>query len=185
LRLGLSRGNFGNFRSNTGQLISENCGSREGSFGGGSYVRFRRYFTAGVLAWPGGSRCGRRCRRSPRVRPNAGCRRVAFAYPEDDTRKWQQQLAEQQALAKQEKHAADVPPTMITVEKVNFDYTIRGGDESLRPVRVFEDGAKTYIHAAGASAPGSSRTACPRQGRQRRDDELPGEGSDLHRGSNV
>jgi type IV secretion system protein TrbG len=37
--------------------------------------------------------------------------RVAFAYPEDETRKWQQQLtAEQQALAKQEKHAAEVRP---------------------------------------------------------------------------
>jgi type IV secretion system protein VirB9 len=71
--------------------------------------------------------------------------RVAFAYPEDEARKFQQQLAEQQALAKQEKHAAEVPPAMITLEKVNFDYSIRGGDESLRPVRVFDDGAKTYI----------------------------------------
>jgi type IV secretion system protein TrbG len=71
--------------------------------------------------------------------------RVAFAYPEDDTRKWQQQQAEQQALAKQEKHAAEVPPAVLTVEKVNFDYTIRGGDEHIRPVRVFDDGAKTYI----------------------------------------
>jgi type IV secretion system protein VirB9 len=71
--------------------------------------------------------------------------RVAFAYPEDDTRKWQRQLAEQQALSKQEKHAAEVPPALLTVEKVNFDYTIRGGDEHIRPVRVFDDGAKTYI----------------------------------------
>jgi type IV secretion system protein VirB9 len=72
--------------------------------------------------------------------------RVAFAYPDDDTsRKWQQQLAEQQALAKQEKHAAEVPPAVLTVEKMNFDYTIRGGDDHLRPVRVFDDGAKTYI----------------------------------------
>jgi P-type conjugative transfer protein TrbG len=71
--------------------------------------------------------------------------RVAFAYPDDDTRKWQQRLAEQQALAKQEKHAAEVPPAVIAVEKVNFDYTIRGGDEHIRPVRVFDDGAKTYI----------------------------------------
>src|SRR6202451_1042968 len=71
--------------------------------------------------------------------------RVAFAYPDDDTRKWQRQLAEQQVLAKQEKPAAEVPPAMIAVEKVNFDYTIRGGDEHIRPVRVFDDGAKTYI----------------------------------------
>jgi len=72
--------------------------------------------------------------------------RVAFAYPDDDTsRKWQLQLAEQQALAKLEKHASEVPPAVLTVEKMSFDYTIRGGDEHLRPVRVFDDGAKTYI----------------------------------------
>lgn len=71
--------------------------------------------------------------------------RVAFAYPEDETRKWQQQLAAQQALTKQEKHAAELPPAVVAVEKVNFDYAIRGGDEHIRPVRVFDDGAKTYI----------------------------------------
>ena len=54
-------------------------------------------------------------------------------------------MAAQQADAKQERHAAEVPPAMITVEKMNFNYTIRGGDEHIRPVRVFDDGAKTYI----------------------------------------
>jgi type IV secretion system protein VirB9 len=34
---------------------------------------------------------------------------------------------------------------MIAIEKVNFDYTIRGGDDHIRPLRVFDDGAKTYI----------------------------------------
>jgi P-type conjugative transfer protein TrbG len=71
--------------------------------------------------------------------------RVAFAYPEDDSRKWQQQLAAQQAVAKQEKHAAEVTPAMIAVEHMNFDYVIRGGDQHIRPARVFDDGAKTYI----------------------------------------
>jgi type IV secretion system protein VirB9 len=71
--------------------------------------------------------------------------RVAFAYPEDDTRKWQQKLAEEQAVAKQQKHAAEVPPAIVTVEQMNFDYIVRGGDEHIRPVRVFDDGMKTYI----------------------------------------
>jgi type IV secretion system protein VirB9 len=71
--------------------------------------------------------------------------RVAFAYPDDDTRKWQRQLEEQQAQVKQEKHVAEVPPAMITAEKMNFDYSIRGGDEHIRPLHVFDDGAKTYI----------------------------------------
>ena len=78
-------------------------------------------------------------------KPEEYVARVAFAYPEDDTRKWQEQLTEQQMLAKIEKHAAEVPPAIIAVAKVNFDYTIRGGNEHLRPLRVFDDGAKTYI----------------------------------------
>lgn len=34
---------------------------------------------------------------------------------------------------------------MIAIEKMNFDYKVTGGNEHLRPVRVFDDGAKTYI----------------------------------------
>jgi type IV secretion system protein VirB9 len=78
-------------------------------------------------------------------KPEEYVARVAFAYPEDDTRKWQEQLAEQQALAKQEKRAAELPQAIIAVEKLNFDYTIRGVHEHVRPLRVFDDGAKTYI----------------------------------------
>ena len=34
---------------------------------------------------------------------------------------------------------------MIAVEKMNFGYKIHGGNEHIRPLRVFDDGAKTYI----------------------------------------
>ena len=34
---------------------------------------------------------------------------------------------------------------MITAEKLNFGYKVTGGDEHLRPLRVYDDGAKTYI----------------------------------------
>ncbi len=72
--------------------------------------------------------------------------RIAFAYPDDDnSRKWQQQMAEQKAVAKQEKHAIDSTPAAIAVEKINFGYVIKGGNEHIRPIRVFDDGAKTYI----------------------------------------
>ena len=71
--------------------------------------------------------------------------RVSFAYPDDDNHKWQNQIAAQQTAAKQEKHASEVPAAMIAVEQMNFNYSIRGGDEHIRPVRVFDDGAKTYI----------------------------------------
>jgi type IV secretion system protein VirB9 len=34
---------------------------------------------------------------------------------------------------------------MIAVEKMNFDYRVAGGDAHIRPMLVFDDGAKTYI----------------------------------------
>ena len=35
---------------------------------------------------------------------------------------------------------------MFTAEKINFGYKVSGGrDEHLRPIRVYDDGAKTYI----------------------------------------
>jgi len=71
--------------------------------------------------------------------------RVAFAYPDDDNRKWKEQMAEQKAAEKRDKRPPDVMPAVIAVEKMNFAYTIKGGDEHIRPLRVFDDGAKTYI----------------------------------------
>ena len=72
--------------------------------------------------------------------------RVAFAYPEDDSaRKWQQQLAAQRAQEKHEHRSAETPAAIVVADKVNFDYRIHGGDDNIRPRRVFDDGAKTYI----------------------------------------
>lgn len=79
-------------------------------------------------------------------KPEEYVARVAFAYPDEDSRKWQTQIAEQNAASRQEKRdAAAVLPAVVAVEKMNFSYSIKGGDEHLRPVRVFDDGAKTYI----------------------------------------
>ena len=72
--------------------------------------------------------------------------RVAFLYPEDDSAKrWQKHMAEQQMVEKQTKKAAEVLPAMITAEKLNFGYRIEGGDQFLRPLRVYDDGSKTFI----------------------------------------
>ena len=79
-------------------------------------------------------------------KPEEYVARIAFAYPDDDRNgKWQQQMAEQRAMAKQEKHPAEVMPAVIAVEKINFSYVVKGGNEHIRPLRVFDDGAKTYI----------------------------------------
>ncbi len=72
--------------------------------------------------------------------------RVAFSYPdEDNSQKWQQHMLEQRALAQEGNRKAQVMPAMITADKLNFNYKITGANEQLRPVRVFDDGSKTYI----------------------------------------
>lgn len=71
--------------------------------------------------------------------------RVAFQYPQDDNaRKWQQQALDQQIAAKQAKREGE-SPAMLTVDRLNFGYRVNGSNEHLRPVRVYDDGAKTYI----------------------------------------
>jgi P-type conjugative transfer protein TrbG len=72
--------------------------------------------------------------------------RVAFSYPdEDNSQKWQQHMLEQRALAQDISRKAQLMPAMITADKLNFSYKITGANEQLRPVRVFDDGSKTYI----------------------------------------
>lgn len=68
---------------------------------------------------------------------------VAFSYPDDDARKWRQALAAQDRT-KDEFEAAQLSP-VDSLENLNFAYTITGGSEFLRPVRVLDDGKKTYI----------------------------------------
>lgn len=81
--------------------------------------------------------------------------RVAFAYPELDAQRWKaHQLREQQR--KDELEASRVAP-LDSIENLYFDYRVVGGDENMRPVRVMDDGRKTFIqmtpNAATREAP--------------------------------
>lgn len=79
-------------------------------------------------------------------KPEEYVARVAFQYPEDDNaRKWHEQMLEQDLAAKQARRDSDATPAMLAVDKLNFGYQISGANEHLRPVRVYDDGAKTYI----------------------------------------
>jgi type IV secretion system protein VirB9 len=74
--------------------------------------------------------------------------RVAFVYNDDDGgKKWKDHFAEQKrdelAAARDSSHAP--PGLMVAFEKLHFDYQVKGGDENIRPQRVFDDGSKTYI----------------------------------------
>jgi type IV secretion system protein VirB9 len=72
--------------------------------------------------------------------------RVAFRYPdEENSLKWQQHLVDQRAQEREMKRDAQLLSAMITADKLNFGYSITGGNEHIRPRRVYDDGAKTYI----------------------------------------
>jgi type IV secretion system protein VirB9 len=77
--------------------------------------------------------------------------RVAFAYPddEDNERKWQQHLAEQREQKAKLTRIAELAPG--AVESMYFSYHLKGGDSAIRPVRVFDDGKKTYIQISEAA----------------------------------
>lgn len=77
-------------------------------------------------------------------KPDDYVARVAFAYPDDEEneRKWKQHLAEQKDQQNKATRIAELPPN--AVESMYFNYRLKG-DDSIRPVRVFDDGKKTYI----------------------------------------
>lgn len=70
--------------------------------------------------------------------------RVAFAYPDDENRaaKWRAEFTKQKA---EERKASATELAGTNVESLNFEYRIRSKIEKLKPVRVFDDGQKTYV----------------------------------------
>ncbi len=74
--------------------------------------------------------------------------RVAFVYNDDDGgKKWKDHFAEQkrEEIAAARSSVQTQPAVLFSVERLHFDYQIKGGDENIRPQRVFDDGSKTYI----------------------------------------
>jgi type IV secretion system protein VirB9 len=71
--------------------------------------------------------------------------RVAFAYPgeEENQHKWRAQIEHQNELQRKATRIAELPANAL--ESMHFAYRVKGGDDTMRPVRVFDDGKKTYI----------------------------------------
>jgi type IV secretion system protein TrbG len=84
-------------------------------------------------------------------KPDDYVARVAFAYPDDEEneQKWQQHLAAQKAQENKAAVVAELPPN--AVESLCFNYRLKGGDVNIRPVRIFDDGKKTYIQISQAA----------------------------------
>jgi type IV secretion system protein VirB9 len=84
-------------------------------------------------------------------KPDDYVARVAFAYPDDEEneKKWQQHLTDQKSQEAKATVITELPPN--AVESMYFNYRIKGGDVNIRPVRVFDDGKKTYIQISQAA----------------------------------
>jgi type IV secretion system protein TrbG len=69
--------------------------------------------------------------------------RVAFEYPaEDNNRRWQEHMLTERS---RQSDKVELLPALVTAERLNFGYGIKGGNEHIRPLRVFDDGEKTYL----------------------------------------
>lgn len=75
---------------------------------------------------------------------------VAFSYPDDDMAKWKQAVAVQERT-REEFEASQLTP-VESMSNLNFEYQVTGGTEFLRPVRVIDDGRKTYIQMPDGTA---------------------------------
>jgi type IV secretion system protein VirB9 len=84
-------------------------------------------------------------------KPEEYLARVAFAYPEDEVRKWQVHLAREEQRRKAEREAVQVSP-VESLENLYFDYRIESIDPHIRPIRVVDDGTKTFIQMTPAAA---------------------------------
>jgi type IV secretion system protein VirB9 len=75
--------------------------------------------------------------------------RVAFAYPEDQGQQWRQYAQQQESSVRQHKEEQQqAKPTRVlpdVVDAIYWDYQIKGGDLTMRPTRILDDGVKTYI----------------------------------------
>jgi type IV secretion system protein VirB9 len=79
-------------------------------------------------------------------RENDYIARVGFSYKEDEQARWQEFVAEQRQEKTNREDAEVVTPMAGTaLDRLNFNYVIKGGDKVFKPIRVMDDGEKTYI----------------------------------------
>lgn len=70
--------------------------------------------------------------------------RTSFDYPAAETARWQAHLLRQARRVRDAVTQSHVAP-LRTIEDLYFDYRVSGKHRDLRPVRIFDDGEKTYI----------------------------------------
>jgi P-type conjugative transfer protein TrbG len=90
-------------------------------------------------------------------KPDDYLARVAFSYPQDQDQEWKRFEQQQSAARAQKDDHKDGKVLPDAVDVVYWDYAIKGGDPSVRPIRVLDDGVKTYIQMPVAT----QRTEAP------------------------
>jgi type IV secretion system protein VirB9 len=88
-------------------------------------------------------------------RPGEYISRVAFLYPDDQPLQWKLFLEQQAKEHKDHVDSSRISQTgNAAVDKLYFDYTfkVKSGADSIRPVRVLDDGEKTYIEMPSVTA---------------------------------
>ena len=81
--------------------------------------------------------------------------RVAFLYPDDQPLQWKLFLEQQAKEHRDHLDASRISQTgNDAVDKLYFDYTfkVKSGSGSIRPMRVLDDGEKTYIEMPSVTA---------------------------------
>jgi type IV secretion system protein VirB9 len=88
-------------------------------------------------------------------KPGEYVSRVAFLYPDDQPLQWKLFLEQQAKEHKEHVEASRISQTgNDAVDKLYFDYTfkVKSRADSIRPVRVLDDGEKTYIEMPSVTA---------------------------------
>ncbi len=72
---------------------------------------------------------------------------ITFRYPENEQRQWADYMAEQKKLDEknQRDRRLNAAGKQFDASRLDFNYTLSGDDPKWKPVRVFNDGRKTYI----------------------------------------
>ena len=80
---------------------------------------------------------------------------IGFFYPDEVVQHWNADNAQQEAQQAAAERKADLPS--VSLDKIDWDYTIRGGSANQRPVRVGNDGRRVWIQMP----PGMDTTEVP------------------------
>lgn len=71
--------------------------------------------------------------------------RIGFYYPNQVVHEWDDKASKQEVAQHKEDNRTIARMPAVSVDKLDFGYTIRGDDSRLRPSRVFNDGTQVYI----------------------------------------